>query len=139
MWKCKYKDEDLVPKYGNMEFILMPEMNIPSNYYSTDEFIEIIASRGIMKINQCTSIGNEMTNSNIFSPIVIIRDGEVEAFYDFELDWKHSFMKATQHLIEVAKNNKEPILTGDQAREILRFNLAAIKSADLGQEVYLDD
>ncbi|MHA1670209.1 MAG: Gfo/Idh/MocA family protein [Promethearchaeota archaeon] len=139
MWKCKENNEQLVPKYGNMEFVVMPEMKIPSNYYNTDEFIEVIASRGIMKINQGTSIGNVMTSSEIFAPIVLIRDGKVESLKDFGLDWKYSFINATQYLIEVAKNNKDPILSGEQARRVLRFNLAAIKSAELGRDIYLDD
>jgi hypothetical protein len=115
----------------------MPEMQIPSNYYSTDEFIEIIASRGIMKINQGTSIGNPMSNSEIFAPIIIIRDGKVETFTEFEKDWKLSFINTTKHLIEVAKGNKEPILSGEQAKYILRFNLAAIRSSELGNEILM--
>ena len=122
-----------------MVFVLMPEMKIPSNYYNTDEFIEIIASRGLMKINQGTSIGNVMTSSDIFAPIVLIRDGKVESLKDFDLDWKYSFINATQHLIEVAKNNKEPILSGKQAKEILKFCLTAIMSAELSREINLDD
>jgi hypothetical protein len=117
----------------------MPEMQIPSKYYSTDEFIEIIASRGIMKINQGTSIGNIMSKTEIFAPIVLIRDGKVEAFNKFEKDWKQSFIKATKYLIEVAKGNKEPILSGEQARKILKFNLAAISSSELGKEIYIDE
>ena len=88
MWKCKEREEHLVPKYGNMEFSLMPEMRLPSRYYPTDEFIEIVGSRGLMKINQGTSIGNEMSNSEIFAPIVIVRDGKVETYTEFEDDWK---------------------------------------------------
>ena len=117
----------------------MPEMQIPSNYYSTDEFIEIIASRGIMKINQGTSIGNPMSKSDIFAPIVIIRDGKVETITEFEKDWSQSFINATKHLIEVAKGNKEPILSGEQAKYVLRFNLAAIKSSELGKDVLMKD
>ncbi|MHA1104436.1 MAG: Gfo/Idh/MocA family protein [Promethearchaeota archaeon] len=139
MFKYKQINEHVVPQYGHMEFVLMPDAKIPSKYYPTDEFIEIIASRGIMKINQGTSIGNVMTSSEIFAPIVLIRDGKVESIRDFKLDWKYSFINATQHLIEVAKGNKEPILSGEQARNVLRFNLAAIKSAELGRDIYLDD
>ena len=138
MFKYHQKNEHLIPQYGHMEFSLMPEMKIPSNYYSTDEFIEIIASRGIMKINQGTSIGNPMSKSDIFAPIVLIRDGKVETFSEFEKDWKRSFIDATKHLIDVAKGNKEPILSGEQARKILRFNLAAIKSSELGKEIILE-
>ncbi|GAG69774.1 unnamed protein product, partial [marine sediment metagenome] len=139
MFKYKQSREHVVPQYGNMEFSLMPEMQIPSRYYPTDEFIEIIASRGIMKINQGTSIGNKMSDSNIFAPIVIIRDGKVESFENIESDWKNSFIKATKHFIDVAKGKKEPILSGEDARKILKFNLAAIKSAQIGKEVILDN
>jgi predicted dehydrogenase len=139
MWKCKEKIDHVVPKYGNMEFSLMPEMNIPSKYYPTDEFIEVIASRGLMKINQGTSLGNQMSESEIFAPLVIVRDGKVETRTDFKKDWKYSFINATKHFIEVVKHNKEPNLSGEQARYILKFNLAAIKSAESGKEIYLDD
>ncbi|MFX0187184.1 MAG: Gfo/Idh/MocA family protein [Candidatus Hodarchaeota archaeon] len=141
MWKCKEnkEQEHVVPQYGNMEFSLMPEMVIPSNYYNTDEFIEIIGSRGIMKINQGTAMGNIMSDSEIFAPIVIVRDGEVETYSDFEKDWKYSFINATKHFIEVVKGNKKPILSGKQARYILKLNLAAIQSVELGKDVYLVD
>ena len=139
MWKFKASREHVVPQYGNMEFSLMPEMKLPSNYYPTDEFIEIIGSRGLMKINQGTSIGNQMSNSEIFAPIVIIRDGKVETYTNFEKDWKYSFINATKHFIEAVKGNKEPILSGEQAKNILKFNLAAIKSSEIGRDVYLEE
>ncbi len=141
MWKYKEnkKNYHVIPQYGNMEFALMPELEIPSKYYPSDEFIEIIASRGLMKINQATSIGNKMSESPIFAPIVIIRDGKVETYSDFEMDWKNSFINATKYFIDVVKNNKEPILSGKQAKEILKFNLAAIQSAKLRKDIYLKD
>jgi predicted dehydrogenase len=139
MWKFKASREHVVPQYGNMEFALMPEMNIPSKYYNTDEFIEIIGSRGLMKINQGTSIGNKMSNSEVFAPIVIVRDGKVETYTDFKKDWKYSFFNATKYFIDVVKRNGTPILSGDQARNILKFNLAAIKSTELGKEIFLDE
>jgi predicted dehydrogenase len=139
MFKYEQNQEHLIPQYGTMEFSLMPEMKIPSYYYPTDEFIEIIASRGIMKINQGTSIGNSMSDSEIFSPILIIRDGKVETFTEFEKDWKQSFINATKHLIEVAKGNKKPILSGEQAKYVLRFNLAAIRSSEFGNEIFMKD
>ncbi|MFX0058288.1 MAG: Gfo/Idh/MocA family protein [Candidatus Hodarchaeota archaeon] len=139
MFKYKQNLEHIIPQYGTIEFSLMPEMIIPSKYYSTDEFIEIIASRGVMKINQGTSIGNVMTESEIFAPIVIIRDGKVESYNEFENDWKISFINATKHFIEVIKDNKKPILSGEDAKYILKFNLAAIKSSESGNEVFLDE
>lgn len=139
MFKYKQIKEHVVPQYGHMEFALMPDAKIPSKYYPTDEFIEIIASRGIMKINQGTSIGNQMSDSEIFAPIIMIRDGKIERWDDFEKDWKYSFINATENFIESIKEKKEPALSGKRAREILKFNLAAIKSAELGREIYLEE
>ncbi|MHA1489041.1 MAG: Gfo/Idh/MocA family protein [Promethearchaeota archaeon] len=138
-WKCKDKRHHLIPKYGNMEFSLMPEMELPSKYYPTDEFIEIIGSRGLMKINQITAQGNKMSESEIFAPIVIIRDGKVETYTNFDKDWKYSFINSTKYFIDAIKNNKKPLLSGEQARYVLKFNLAAIKSAKIGKEIFLDE
>ena len=141
MWKCKYnnKKKHILPQYGNIELSLLPEMELPSKYYPTDEFIEVIGSRGLMRINQATSIGNEMSNSEIFSPLTVYRDGKVEVFDNFEKDWGASFIGATEHFIEIVKDNKSPIFSGEHARNVLKFNLAAIKSAETGKEVFLDD
>jgi hypothetical protein len=92
-----------------------------------------------MKVNQGTSLGNPMSKSNIFAPIVIVRDGKVETYNDFEKDWKYSFINATKYFIDVVKNNKEPILSGEQARKVLKFNLAAVKSAELGKEIVIEE
>ena len=139
MFKYKQSNQEVIPKYGQMEVSYLSEMEIPSPYYSTDEFIEIIATRGVMRINQGTSIGNNMTKSDVFAPILIIRDGKVETYNNFENDWKQSFINATNHLIEVAKNRIDPILSGNEAKKVLKFNLAAIKSAEQKIEIKLDD
>jgi predicted dehydrogenase len=139
MFKYKQSREHLVPQYGNMEFALLPKMNFSdSKYYPADEFIEIIGSRGIIKINQGTSIGNKLSNSEVFPPIVIIRDGKVECYNNFNKDWKYSFINATNYFIDALINNKAPILSGNQARSILKFNLAAIKSVEQGEEIFMD-
>jgi predicted dehydrogenase len=139
MFKYKQSKEHLVPQYGNMEFSLLPEMDFSdSKYYPVDEFIEIIASRGIMKINQGTSIGNKISSSEIFPPIAIIRDGKVETYTDFEKDWKYSFINSTNYFINAVRNNGRSILSGKQARTVLKFNLAAIKSVEQSKEIFLD-
>ncbi|MFW9951187.1 MAG: Gfo/Idh/MocA family protein [Candidatus Thorarchaeota archaeon] len=138
LFKYKQSREHIVPQYGQMEFCFLPQMKIPSKYYSTDEFIEIIATRGIMRINQGTSIGNNMTDSKVFSPIVIIRDGKVETLKDFNNDWKQSFINATKHFINVVKEGISPILSPVEAKKVLEFNLAAIKSAEEKREIFID-
>lgn len=139
MLKFQQKEKHVIPQYGNMEFTYLPDMQIPSNYYSTDEFIEIVGTRGLMKINQGTSIGNSMSESDAFAPIILVRDGKVKSYCNFKKDWKYSFINATNHFINAAKGDVDPILSGRQAREILKYNLAAIESASKGSEVRIDD
>ncbi len=137
MFQYEQTEKHTVPPYGNFELSLLPEMNIPSAYYPIDEFIEIIGTRGLMKINQGTSIGNVMTDSEVFSPLVIVRDGKVEKYNEFPNDLKQSYINATQHLINAIKGDAEPILDGQIAKQILEFNLAALQSSQEGREVYL--
>lgn len=139
MFQYEQTEKHPVPQYGNFEFSYMPKMKIPSNYYPIDEFIEIIGTRGLMKINQVTSIGNAMTESEAFDPLIIVRDGKVESYDDFPNDWKNSFINATQHFISAVKGEARPILDGQTAKEILKFNLAAIQSSQKGLEIHLNE
>jgi len=141
LWKYKGNNKEKIkfPQYGKLESCLIHDMEIPSNYYPTDEFIEINGTKGLIWINQCTSMGNKMTESGLFPPIVIYKDGNIQKMNDFKKDWKFSFINATNYFINVVKNGGEPILSGEMARYILQFNLAAIKSAQINKEVFLDD
>ncbi|MFX1237457.1 MAG: Gfo/Idh/MocA family protein [Promethearchaeota archaeon] len=140
IWKCKKLTSDTdIDRYGILEFTLMPDMIVPSNYYPTDEFIEISGTKGIMWINQCTSSGNQMSHSGLFPSIVLYRNGIVEKYDEKKKDWKYSFINATKHLINVAKFSNKPILTGEDARNVLEFNLTAIKSAEINKEISFDN
>ena len=141
LWKYKENNEikNRYPQHVKLESYLLHDMEIPSYYYPTDEFIEFNGTKGVLWVNQCTSIGNQMTKSGLFPPIVIYKDGNIQTFRDFERDWKFSFISATKYFINIIKNGGDPILSGEMARYILQFNLAAIKSAQINKEVYLDD
>ncbi len=141
MWKYKQPEntEFIVPKYGNMEFNLSPQMYLPSPYYDIDEFILLTGSTGVMWINQVTAGGNVMSDSEIFPPVVVFRDGKVESFTDMERDWKYGFINSTKHFIDVIKNDGAPLLTGEEGRYTIQFSLAAIKSSLEGREINPDD
>jgi len=141
MWKYLPPEGSkfIMPHYGTIEFTLSPEMNIPSNYYACDEFIEIVGSQGMMWINQATAGGNEMSNSEIFPAITIYRDGEVKTITEIPRDWKHSFINSTKHFIEVIKNNGIPLLTGEEGKYCTQFALAALKSSLTGEKLSPDD
>lgn len=137
MFQFEQSEKHTVSQYGNFEFTMHPKMKIPSRYYPSDEFIEVIGTRGIMKINQGTSIGNPMNKSEVFSPLVIVRDGNVESFTEFPTDWKYSFIHATQHFLNATKGEQQPVLGIKMAREILKVQLATLQSNQKEREITL--
>jgi predicted dehydrogenase len=141
MWKySSAKDSELImPHYGTLEYNYSSEMEIPSPYYSCDEFISIIGSKGIIWINQATAGGNIMSKSEAFPAIVIFRNGQIKTISDMERDWKYGFINSTKHFIEVIKNDGTPLLTGEQGKYTTQFALAALKSSMIGKEICPDE
>lgn len=128
MWKHKSGKQ-----YGVMDIVDSKDMYIESKYYCCDERMEITGSRGIIWVTRCTA-----TMMPELAPVVMYKDGKVTEYWDMPADWGDSFKNSTLDFIDALKNDREPVLSGEKAREILKFSLAAIDSAKKKQEVYLD-
>ncbi len=141
MWKYALSNDSeiSVPKYGTMEYNFAPNMVLPSLYYPGDEFISITGSEGNMWINQATAGDNIMSKSEVFPPIVIFKNGKIETIKDIERDWKYGFINSTHHFIDAVKNDKVPILSGEQGKYTTQFALATLKSSMIGKELCPDD
>ena len=123
-----------------MEFNTGLNMYYPSNYYACDEFIEITGTKGIMKINQCTSGGNVLSKFPQFPPIVTYVNGKVQAHgQDLTRDWRYSFINSTQHFIDCIINDGTPIYTGEQGKRLCQFAKAPYISTQEGREIFVDD
>ena len=141
MWKYKIPEnvDTIVPKYGTMEYNALPDMYLPSPYYAEDDFISLTGSKGAMWINQATAGGNIMSDSKIFPPIVVFREGRIETFSDMERDWKYGFINSTKHFIDIIRDGGEPVLTGEEGKYTTQFALAALKSSMSGREINPED
>ncbi len=128
MWK--YREGT---KYGMCEYLYAPDLYIPSKYYANDEWIEISGTRGIILINRCTG------NINDGPPVSLFAGKKWRHYSNVRSDWSEGFRGATHNFINAIRGEEEPLLTGSQGREILRFNLAIQKSSRLRREVYLDE
>jgi predicted dehydrogenase len=53
--------------------------------------------------------------------------------------WEESFVRSTRDTIEALRDGRPPVLTGAQGLEVLRFSLAALRSAEAGRAVRLDE
>ncbi|MCL2865564.1 MAG: Gfo/Idh/MocA family oxidoreductase [Lachnospiraceae bacterium] len=127
MWK--YKDKKL---YGIWDIVNAEEMYINSKYYTCDERVEITGSRGIIWVTRCTA-----TLMEDVAPVVMYRDGKRHEFWDMKHDWADSFEACTKDFIEAIKNDREPLLSGEAGKEVLKFALAAIDSSKQKKEIYL--
>ncbi len=119
-------------RYGNLEVVYSPELEINTRHYAQDDRIEITGTKGVIWINQGHgSLGNPV-------PVSLYRDGVLSEFPDVESGWETSFIHSTRHFIDAIMNGLPPKLTGEEGLEVLKFTLAAQESARSGKVVTLD-
>tara|TARA_B100000609_G_scaffold198112_1_gene196921 strand:+ start:15348 stop:16856 length:1509 start_codon:yes stop_codon:yes gene_type:complete len=121
---------------GSVQFIHAPELEIPSKYYSNDEWFEIVGSRGIIWINQCTaSIRGELPALSIY------HQGKTETvpLSSQEIDWQAGFDGALQNFVDAIEGRDAPKLSGEQGLSILSYALAGQKSHKYERPVYIEE
>jgi predicted dehydrogenase len=121
-------------RFGSWETINTPQLMVKSKYYSNDEWLEITGTRGVLWVTTCTG---EMLGG---PPIILYRDGETTEITDVESDWASSFVAATHDWIRaIREGGAQPEIAAEEAREVLRFSLAAHQSARENQPVRIAD
>ena len=128
MWKHRDK-----PLYGVWDIMSSDEMFVRSKYYTCDERVEITGSRGVLWVTRCTG-----TMLPEVAPVVMYRDGKLTEYWDMKHDWADAFEASTRDFTCAVANGSEPVLSGEQGREVLKFALAAVDSSEKKQEIYLD-
>ncbi len=109
---------------GTWDVTFAPDMMMRSRYYSNDERFEVVGRRGWARVNQCTARGLHVPSLEVYV------DGVVRGHHDLDDDWASSFRDQTRHLLRVMRTGAGDLLwSGDQAREVLAFNLAALESS----------
>lgn len=128
MWKYKG-----AKRYGSADFVHGEKMRVPSKYYSNDEWIEVTGTAGIIMIRRCTG-------DLLSGPGLVLLDSRGEhPFDDVDGDWIRGFEGATRNFIAAIRGEEAPRLSGDEAREVLRFSLALQKAARVRREVWVDE
>lgn len=128
MWK--HRDKKV---YGVWDIVNSDEMYVQSKYYTCDERVEITGSRGVLWVTRCTA-----TMMPEVAPVVMYRDGKLTEFWDMKHDWADAFEASTRDFVDAIKNDREPVLSGEQGKKVLNFALAAIDSSEKKAEVYLE-
>ncbi|HVN84308.1 MAG TPA: Gfo/Idh/MocA family oxidoreductase [Candidatus Binatia bacterium] len=120
-----------VPKFGSWEVIASLGLRVRSKYYASDDRMEIHGTEGIIWINRCTGFLLDEP------ALVLYRDGETRAWHDIPTDWAESFRLAAHEFIDALIEGRQPAQDLAEARETLRFAIAANLSARAGREVTL--
>jgi len=120
-------------RYGSLEVVYSPKLRVVTEHYAQHDPVEITGSKGVLWITR--------GHGRLFDqpPVVLYADGEVRGFSDMAAGWESSFVEATRHHIDTLLDGGAPVLTGEQGREILRFCLAAQRSAREGRAVHVEE
>ncbi len=127
----KYAGRDL---YGTCESVHSEELIIRSTHYPIDASFEITGTRGILYIHQGPN--GQLVNR---PPIEILRDGSMSSISNMETDYDAGFRLAIEDFVRAISDGGASDLTGEEAREVLRFSLAMVRSGREGREVVVAD
>jgi predicted dehydrogenase len=118
-----------LPRLGSWELVASVDLDVRSDYYVSDDRLEIRGTSGIIWVNRCT--GQLLEEP----ALVHYRDGTVTAHHRIAHDWASSFRAATTAFIDALLDGSTVALDATEARATLAFALAAQHSAAEHREV----
>lgn len=120
-------------RLGVFEAVHARELLVDTQHYAQDDQIEITGTRGVLWVTR----GHGRLGDR--PPVILYRDGETTGYSAMPTGWEESFAGSTRDTIEALREGRAPVLTGGQGLDVLRFSLAALRSAETGRAVRLDE
>ena len=128
MWTCKGGK-----RHGVIDYLMSPDLLVPTKYYPNDEIYQVVGTKGVIFVNRGTG---EMMDR---PPVSLFDNDGWHHFDDMNADWGEGFVQSTHNFIRAIRGEEAPLLDPAQARTVLRFGLAMMKSARERREVYVDE
>ncbi len=126
----RYADES---RLGTWEVNNSPGMMVQGKYYTADERVEIVGTKGYLWVTRCTARLSEIPS------LYLYRDGESRAFDGIRDDWGDSFHDSGRDFIDCLLEDRPPFLSGEDGKALMKFWLAIERSANEGREVSLSE
>jgi predicted dehydrogenase len=122
LWKYR---EGQRARYGQYDITFAPNLFVNSDYYASDDRIELVGTEGVIWVNRCHA-------KMLAEPsLVLYREGETRSFHALRDDLADSFIDSGRHFFTCIKNGGDPILTGEAGLKVQQFAKAAeISSAE---------
>ena len=116
-------------RVGSLEVVHSPELEIATRHYAQDDRVEITGTSGVLWIN----CGHGRLGD--VPPVTVYRDGKLSVHSDMPTGWEQSFVMASRHLVDRLAAGMAADLSVRDARQVLRFALAAETSGQTGRPV----
>ncbi len=119
-------------RIGSFEIVHSPELEIATRHYAQDDRVEVTGTRGVIWVN----CGHGRLRGA--APVAVFRDGELTTHSDMATGWEQSFAMASRHFLDCLAEERPANLTVRDARQVLRFALAAEASGQTGARIDLE-
>jgi predicted dehydrogenase len=119
-------------RVGSLEVVLSPGLELWTEQYAQDDRVEVTGTEGVLWVMQ--GHGRLLD----VPPVILHRDGRTRTFPEVPTRWADSFAASVHDFVEALATGRAPALTGEEGREVLRFALAAQRSAAAHAPVTLD-
>jgi predicted dehydrogenase len=126
----KYRDSQ---KFGVFDITYSKDLEIRSDYYACDERVEVTGTKGVLWVTRCTGKMLDIPT------LIVYRDCETRTYGNLRDDWADSFIDSTRDFIDAVRLNRPPRLTGEEGKAVLKFSLAAMRSAREMRPVRIDE
>ena len=120
-------------RLGSWEIVRAPDLLVRTNYYGGDEWVEVTGTRGVVWVNRCS--GDLLG----IPPVTLYRDGVTRQFSDVNTDWDASFRDGGREFTSAILDGTQPDLNATEAKAVLAFCLAAIKSESDHREISISE
>lgn len=120
-------------RLGVWDITASPGMIIKGKYYGADERVELIGTQGYIWVTRCTAQLSEIP------PLLHYHDGKTETCDDMRDDWGDSFHDSGHDFIDSLIEDRQPRLSGEDGRELMRFWKAIERSWKEDREVKLSE
>ena len=118
-------------RLASLEMVFSQHLHVETDHYAQDDQVEITGSRGVIWITR----GHGRLSQR--APVILYRDGATREYHDIPAGWQWSFINGTKDTIAALRDNRPPVLTGRQGREVLAMTLAAQQAGRTGAPVTL--
>lgn len=126
----KYQDSQ---KFGVFDITYSKDLEIRSDYYACDERVEVTGTKGVLWVTRCTGKMLQIPS------VIVYRDCETTTYDNLRDDWADSFIDSTKDFVEAVRLNRPPRLSGEDGKQVLKFSLAALRSAREGRPIRMDE